>query len=189
MRQQANQSRPEELAVEVDNDSKLSSDKPSSGKSSSGKSSPDIARRALVIGGIGAVGVVAAACSSRNSTTTASTSAAAANTPPNAPSGGNRTGGVVVTKVADIPVGGAALAKAAGTTWLLAQPTAGEVVCHSGICTHQGCPLTEIDGDVGVCNCHQSRFNANDGAVVQGPAVEPLAAQSVTVVGKDVILG
>ena len=62
-----------------------------------------------------------------------------------------------------------------------AQPTAGQYVCHSGICTHEGCPLTEVRGDEGICNCHGSRFNATTGAVIQGPATKPPPKQSVTV--------
>jgi Rieske Fe-S protein len=36
------------------------------------------------------------------------------------------------------------------------------------------------------CGCHGSRFSAEDGSVVNGPAAEPLAEKSVTVDGDQV---
>ncbi len=45
----------------------------------------------------------------------------------------------------------------------------------SGICTHQGCIVTDYDGTNNdfVCPCHGSRFDLN-GNVVQGPAQSKL---------------
>ena len=135
----------------------------------SADTSTDLPRRAvLAVGVAGVAGVALAACSSGASSSP--TTSAAATT-------------------AAVPVGGAKLAKGDGTTWLLAQPTAGEFVCHSGICTHEGCPLTEVSGNEGICQCHGSKFNADTGAVIQGPATKPLPKQSVTVSGGNVVLG
>ena len=142
-----------------------------------GSTTSGTARRAILVGaGLGAVGVVAAACSSNATSRTT-------------PGGGSNASGAVLANVAEIPVGGAKLAQGGGTTWLLAQPEAGKVVCHSGICTHAGCPLTEISGSEGICRCHGSTFDANSGEVLRGPAAQPLAEQQIEVVKGSVRLG
>lgn len=42
-------------------------------------------------------------------------------------------------------------------------------------CTHLGCKLTyHEDRDIFECPCHQSQFHATTGAVLHGPATEPL---------------
>ena len=44
-------------------------------------------------------------------------------------------------------------------------------------CTHAGCAFStdgEIDADVVICNCHGSEFSLRDGAVLRGPATQPL---------------
>lgn len=163
---------------------------PDSAEADTENSSSDMTRRTvLAVGTAGVVGVALAACSSGSSGSSASSGAATAGTTSAAPTGSASTSGTVVTSTSSVPVGGAKLAKADGTTWLIAQPTAGQYVCHSGICTHEGCPLTEVQGDEGICNCHGSRFNATTGAVIQGPATKPLPKQSVTVSGSNVVLG
>ncbi len=148
-----------------------------------GMSAAQLPRRTiLAVGTAGLAGVALAACSSGSSSAPTGTS-------PDTPADSTGVSGTVVTSTTDVPVGGAKLAKASGTTWLVAQPTAGTYVCYSGICTHQGCPLTQVVGDEAICNCHGSKFNANDGAVIQGPATEPLPKRSVKVSGTDIVLG
>ncbi len=150
---------------------------------------PALARRTVLgVGAAGVAGVALAACSSGGSGSSGGSSSASAGGSASG-SGSSSANGTVVTATASVPVGGAKLAKADGTTWLVAQPKSGEYVCHSGICTHQGCPLTEIVGQEGVCNCHGSRFDVNTGAVLKGPATQPLPKQSVKVAGSNVVLG
>jgi nitrite reductase/ring-hydroxylating ferredoxin subunit len=45
-------------------------------------------------------------------------------------------------------------------------------------CTHAHCPFSDdgevVDGHVLICNCHGSEFDLHDGAVLVGPADDPL---------------
>ena len=81
---------------------------------------------------------------------------------------------VVVTSSSDWPI---ALTRTDETT----------VVAMSGMCTHQRCALVPQDGDL-YCNCHGALFAVPDGAVIEGPAPEPLPPIEVTVEGTDVVM-
>jgi Rieske Fe-S protein len=61
----------------------------------------------------------------------------------------------------------------------------GKVVGHTAICTHQGCTVAAGGADAN-CPCHGSKFNAATGAVLNGPAVSPLAVVAVTVANGQV---
>lgn len=87
----------------------------------------------------------------------------------------------------EVPVGSAAIF--ADQQTVVAQPTAGEYVAFSATCTHQGCQVSEVEGEEVVCTCHGSRFSIKDGSVVSGPATEPLGSQEVTVKGDQLVLG
>ncbi|GAB3911953.1 Rieske iron-sulfur protein [Microlunatus endophyticus] len=63
--------------------------------------------------------------------------------------------------------------------FIVTQPTAGSFKAFSNICTHQGCPITDISGGTIMCNCHGSEFNL-DGSVKRGPASRPLTTAKVT---------
>lgn len=145
-------------------------------------------RYVLAVGAIGVVGVSLAACSSSPATGEASSAAPGTGSAEPGTDAPGATGALIVS-TADVPVGGAKLAEASGSTWVVAQPSAGEIVCHSGICTHEGCPLTQIQGDKAICACHNSQFDVFTGAVIQSPALRALSPQSVTVSNGDVFLG
>ena len=54
----------------------------------------------------------------------------------------------------------------------------GELHAFSDICTHRQCNLSlggEIEGTTIECECHGSVFDMTTGAVVEGPAEEPIA--------------
>ncbi len=53
-------------------------------------------------------------------------------------------------------------------------------VCFSAICTHMGCTVAPKGAELD-CPCHGSRYNIKTGAVLNGPATEPLAKIPVTV--------
>lgn len=78
-----------------------------------------------------------------------------------------------------IPVGGGVVIGSADV--VLTRDSTGGVHAFSATCTHQGCTVSSVrDGTIN-CPCHGSRFNADTGAVVRGPASRPLPGVSVTI--------
>ncbi len=131
-----------------------------------------ISRRVFLAGSATAVGAVGAlaACS-----TTAAPRAAT-------PSPGAR-----LVALADVPVGGAVAAvTASGSKIVVSQPVAGTVVAFSAVCPHAGCTVAG-DGKQLVCPCHGSLFDAATGAVLRGPAEQPLPAVAVAVKDGEVV--
>jgi len=57
----------------------------------------------------------------------------------------------------------------------------------SAVCTHQGCLVRDVRGGEIHCPCHGSAFDATTGAVVQGPADEPLQVVDVEVRDGEVV--
>lgn len=57
-------------------------------------------------------------------------------------------------------------------------------------CTHRGCSLGDgqLVASVVRCACHGSRFEVTTGALLEGPAEEPLRAYLTTVVGDEVLI-
>jgi len=66
--------------------------------------------------------------------------------------------------------------------FIVTQPVSGTYKAFSNICTHQGCPISELRGDTIMCNCHGSEFNI-DGSVKRGPANRPLTPAKLSVDG------
>ena len=103
--------------------------------------------------------------------------------------GGGDGGGEVLTAVSAVAVGGGVIVD---DTFVVTQPADGEFKAFSAICTHQGCVLNEVVDNTINCNSscgHGSAFSAEDGSVVTGPAANPLAEETVTVQGGNVVLG
>ena len=92
-----------------------------------------------------------------------------------------------LAQVADIPVGGAISANAAAEKILIVQATEGVITAFSAICTHQGCTVAPGNGELD-CPCHGSRYDLT-GAVITGPAEEPLTPYPVHVKDGSVIAG
>ena len=141
--------------------------------------STSLTRRALLTAGsatvVGAGALALAACSSPAPGGSGATSQAP-----------KTTAGTVVAKASDIPVGGSKVAKIGDAPVVLAQPTAGNIVCFSAVCPHQGCAVGAAGKEYN-CPCHGSKFNAETGAVLAGPAVTGLTAIKVKVSGDSVV--
>ncbi|WP_400998981.1 Rieske (2Fe-2S) protein [Agromyces sp. GXQ0307] len=144
-------------------------------------------RTALALGGTGALGgaLILAGCAPSDSD-----GAGGSGTGTDAGGDGTPTAaaGEDVAALADIPVGGSISATIGGEPVLLSQPTAGEVVAFSAICTHQRCTVAP-EGAALICPCHGSTFDFATGKVEQGPALEPLPSVPVSVDGDRVIAG
>jgi Rieske Fe-S protein len=69
--------------------------------------------------------------------------------------------------------GGAVLVDSVAGVFLLSRTGANAFTAIEGICTHEGCRVTDADGDTYVCPCHGSRYTRT-GQVVRGPAVASL---------------
>ena len=95
--------------------------------------------------------------------------------------------GSVIAALSDVPVGGGYAVSLDGRAVLITQPEAGTVAGFDATCTHQGCTV-RASADGLACPCHGSAFDPATGAVLQGPADEPLAPVGVAVRGADVVL-
>ncbi|KZE90327.1 Cytochrome b6-f complex iron-sulfur subunit [Agromyces sp. NDB4Y10] len=144
-------------------------------------------RTAIALGGTGAIGgaLILAGCAAADDGASGGSGGGATTAPS---TGAADAAGEEVAALADIPVGGSIDATIGGEPVLLAQPTAGEVVAYSAICTHQGCVVAAA-GSKFECPCHGSIFDAATGDVEVGPALQPLESVAVTVEGDRVIAG
>ena len=127
------------------------------------------ASRRSVVGGIVGVGLGApllAACGSNDGSSGGSGSA---------PSTGT------LGPTSEVPVGGGKIYTAEKV--VVTQPTQGQFKAFSAICTHQGCPVSKIEGEDIDCTCHGSKFSIKDGSVVEGPAKQPLQEFTVSADG------
>jgi nitrite reductase/ring-hydroxylating ferredoxin subunit len=90
---------------------------------------------------------------------------------------------------ADLADGDLRGATAAGLVLVVAR-TGERYVTFETWCTHEECPLGDgwLEGEAIRCACHGSLFSLVDGAVLEGPALDPIAvaAASVTPAGRVV---
>src|SRR5687767_15760822 len=65
----------------------------------------------------------------------------------------------------------------------------GHLYAFDDICTHTGCSLAtgRLNGTTVTCACHGSQFDVTSGAVLRGPAVQPVRSRSVHVEGTDLL--
>ena len=57
----------------------------------------------------------------------------------------------------------------------------GRLYAFNDLCTHEGCQLSagRLNGTTLMCPCHGSQFDVTSGAVVRGPAKQPLTTYEV----------
>ena len=68
----------------------------------------------------------------------------------------------------------------------------GRIVAMSNVCTHQEFEMSlgTIKPDATIeCAWHGARFDCRTGAVIEGPATEPLPTYEVRIEGEDVLIG
>jgi len=143
--------------------------------------------RRAVLGGvvvIGATGLVTAACGSSTSAPSAgaTNSTAGSGTPTPATS----TGAQVLGQASSVPVGGGAIFP--DQKVVVTQPTAGQYLGFSSLCTHQGCQVTSVQDGFIVCPCHDSMFAIATGdPTPDSPANRPLAKVDVAVKNGNIV--
>ncbi|GGO15266.1 Rieske (2Fe-2S) protein [Micromonospora parathelypteridis] len=152
-------------------------------------SGPGTQTRRTLLTGVGAVGaaVVLAACGSDDGNGSAAPTSGGPAVPSTGDAGGgDRQGAQSLATTADIPVGGGKVLATDGV--VITQPTAGQFKGFSPICTHQNCPVTNVDGGTINCTCHGSKFSIEDGSVKAGPATKPLPPKEIKVTGDQISL-
>jgi thiosulfate dehydrogenase [quinone] large subunit len=79
-----------------------------------------------------------------------------------------------------VPVGSGALYSdpADGQADIVVRQSDRSLTACSAICTHAGCRVEYSNGAL-FCPCHGSLFDSRTGAVLQGPATQPLATKTV----------
>ena len=85
------------------------------------------------------------------------------------------TGFVTVSRTGDLKEGEMRAFEVRDTK-IAAANVAGTFHAFGDTCTHMGCSLAEgeLRGTTVTCACHGSEFDVSSGAVLQGPAQEPV---------------
>jgi nitrite reductase/ring-hydroxylating ferredoxin subunit len=94
---------------------------------------------------------------------------------------------VTVAKSGDVSQGELRRFDVGGTPVAVAN-VGGTLYAFGNTCTHLQCSLAEgeLDGTTVTCRCHGSRFDVTSGAVLRGPAREPVPSYAARVEGKDI---
>ena len=66
----------------------------------------------------------------------------------------------------------------------------GHLYAFDDTCTHKGCSLAKgkLDGTTLTCSCHGSQFDVTTGAVLRGPANQPVRSRQVQVESEDLLV-
>ena len=76
-----------------------------------------------------------------------------------------------------------------GRPAVLLQPSAGEFLALSAVCTHLGCIVKWVDNSQEfLCPCHGGRFSTS-GQVLGGPPPSPLETYTVSLDGDEILIG
>lgn len=145
-----------------------------------------VSRRGLLVAGAGTAAGLATfvACGGDDASSNNTGAATGSATDGSGSSSGGK--GTVLAKVSDVPVGGAVSATGSDDKPLIvSQPTKGDIVGLSAICTHRGCTVAP-DGSTLACPCHGSTYDLT-GQNTGGPAPRPLDEIKVKVTGGEVV--
>jgi nitrite reductase/ring-hydroxylating ferredoxin subunit len=127
-------------------------------------------REVLALGAAGLVGTgVAVGVAGCSPTSSGSTSGS-----------GELASGTELIATSAVAVGASVNVTSGSTLLVISQPTAGNFVALSAICTHEGCVVAPRDAQL-YCACHGAKFNPTTGAVLAGPAKKPLGTIAITV--------
>jgi 3-phenylpropionate/trans-cinnamate dioxygenase ferredoxin subunit len=76
-----------------------------------------------------------------------------------------------------------------GGTKLNVSNAGGHLYAFDDVCSHTGCSLAdgELAGTVVTCPCHGSQFDVTSGAVLRGPARQPVRSWAVRIDGADLL--
>jgi len=145
--------------------------------------------RGVAVGGVGLTALAACGSDDGESSDSGDTSEPSEAPTSESPSdgGGGGGGGEVLGSASDVPVGGGVVY--ADQEVVVTQPTEGDFLGFTAICTHQGCTVGDVSDGTINCPCHGSMYSIEDGSVVGGPAPAPLASENVSVQGQNVVLG
>lgn len=108
--------------------------------------------------------------------------------PPEAEPTGEAPAADAIASTADVPVGSGVILESPSPI-VITQPTEGEFMAFSAICTHQGCTVSAVTDNTISCPCHGSMYDAATGEVTGGPAPAPLPPQAIVVEGDQILLG
>jgi len=153
----------------------------------------ETSRRTVLACAGAACAATLAGCSTYNSNSggvdapQATQSTESSSAPAAAGSGGGSGGGgaAVLAKTSDVPVGGGTILT--DKKIVITQPQSGTFHAFTAVCTHAGCMVGSVSSGTINCPCHGSRFNINNGAVVNGPAASPLAPINIKVQGTSIV--
>jgi Rieske Fe-S protein len=104
---------------------------------------------------------------------------------PNGPTAANAYGpsssggGELLATVSQIPPGGGIVLEVHRI--VLTRDASGVVHGFSAVCTHQGCTVGSVQQGQIICPCHGSRFSAQSGSVLRGPATAALPTVAITI--------
>jgi nitrite reductase/ring-hydroxylating ferredoxin subunit len=89
----------------------------------------------------------------------------------------------------DVPDGQMRVFDVAGTKVNVANANR-HLYAFDDTCTHRQCSLAlgHLVGTTVTCACHGSQFDVTSGAVLRGPAVQPVRSRSVLVQGGDLMV-
>ncbi|HSI06589.1 MAG TPA: Rieske (2Fe-2S) protein [Myxococcota bacterium] len=96
------------------------------------------------------------------------------------------TGGVIRVPLSELDADGFIQVDLGKDAFMLQRGAGGELSAVTLTCSHQGCAVSKRRDEL-VCPCHGSRFDLR-GAVLNGPATEPLTTYRVEVEGPTALV-